>query len=279
LHGLGLISGLYPIGTLDPLSPDTGYLAQIPDIDGENNVRGWNLPFVYDSFIVDNTFAPITDYMAAVASFDPSGSSLTDFFALFKTSGVPFEMAQYLYKLANQNPKSLYFNSNIKEQFTPLQLYTSIPYTQASSISHLDLDTYKTTPNFIMIPEINPGITLDGFMKQNVGPNDKMYGVFGPGIMAMITNIGYSTVIDDTIGLIEMYVDSVENESSKDTNTTTLPDTEEDNVDDGSENLIETNANDDKNFPSDLHEREITSSGYTLPISILCAFMALFLLV
>jgi hypothetical protein len=87
------------------------------------------------------------------------GATIATFIREFEASRAPFAAANELMKTATSGPSSIAFNAPSND--APLILYTPLEYSKGSSISHLDYDTYVETPEFIMIPQVFFGRTLE----------------------------------------------------------------------------------------------------------------------
>lgn len=95
---------------------------------------------------------------------------------------------------------------------TPKVLYAPSAFSSGSSISHMDFDTYETTSDFLMIPAVS---TLAGstylfiisFISNYVRVDQLIarFGgsqVYGPGILAIMTSIGWPSTMNGTVASI-----------------------------------------------------------------------------
>jgi hypothetical protein len=117
-------------------------------------------------------------------SFGNQNTQAADFLREFEQSGRPFEAAQRLFQECTRGQNQLFFNAR---DGTKISLYTPARFEQGSSISHV-ASSNAITENFLMIPSLSPGVTLESVM-QRAG----VTSVFGRDIQRVLETVGWPT--------------------------------------------------------------------------------------
>ena len=173
----GFGGGLFNYNHLFGQKATTGYLAPLPvGLIGKNSVlTTTNFQILEPIDIFDSFINDFKDLAIDVAGFEKQNANLYKFITNFELSGKPFEAAKKMYKSATTQ---LIFKPN---NGTHVLLYSPVKYESGSSISHVRQEL-STSSNFLMVPNIGPGISL-----QSKGPN-----IYGNGILQILESIGWN---------------------------------------------------------------------------------------
>jgi hypothetical protein len=176
-HGLGFGSGLVDYGQFIQ-GAKKGYLATLVTT-GTSKMEPID---VYDSFLQGGStdFKEVGKEMASFEKKDSSKSLVAE----FESSGKPFEAAKRAYVAASKGPASLYFNSF---NGMKIELYSPAVFSQGSSLHHLATKN-TATADFLMIPALDSGITLESLMARS-----KSDSIYGPQTTAVMQSIGWPT--------------------------------------------------------------------------------------
>jgi hypothetical protein len=184
-HGLGFRSGLMSYGAL--FGRSTNYLAPLitgllESTDPENDRFTGIQPIdVFDSFI-SSSAKNLKDLGKIMRRFGKQDATLTDIIRKYELSGDPFLASREAYAILTSS--TCVFNTNSGLQ---VELYNPSQYVQGSSTSHLTMDKSETS-DFLMIPALINGTTLESFMTQRSANS-----VYGPGIISIMETIGWPT--------------------------------------------------------------------------------------
>ncbi|KXN72636.1 hypothetical protein CONCODRAFT_4493 [Conidiobolus coronatus NRRL 28638] len=192
IHGLGFTSSYSDYWNTD--NPQA--LTPNPIIESQSNGKARISGFtenIFDKYMIrtDNNQA-ITDSVATPlnnwAQNTQYASSADDLFDQFQNSNV-YNLSTNLLTLAvKENSLAL----NLNTTSGPLFLETGLtPFQPSSSISHVDIDKYKNSNEFLMQWEINSGISLADSMKKIGGQWNT--APYGPNLIQFLGNMGYPT--------------------------------------------------------------------------------------
>lgn len=195
-HGLGFGTGLLQYSTVYPGITQPGYLA--PNIFGDptaSNVSFLNPLSIYDSFVKGSN--PFPDVGRTLATFPQQSSILPRFISVLEASKKHMAATQSAFQMSTRGRNSV--------QFQPIKgdgvnLYTPSQYEQGSSLSHVDT-ALSTTADFLMVPALAPGITLETIMA-NAGTDS----VYGPGILGIMRSLGWPTRDDPTPAKVDVAI-------------------------------------------------------------------------
>jgi hypothetical protein len=189
------------IPVLDVLNvPGDGILVppfQLNDVYGaassnETIVRSWKGSpglSLYDRYVASNvTGVNAIQSAKTITDFQfPPNITLAAWYALFRASGAPYNEARRMYDTFTAGPGVANFLTN-STTVAPMEVRTA-PGTFRGSVSSVG-DRYNNGPDWIMVLNNTAktvGKTLDTVLMEQGGG----YGVIGPGISSMLTQLGY----------------------------------------------------------------------------------------
>ena len=149
---------------------------------------------IFDSFISGSRYN-FKDLAKDLESFGNQGTTAAEFLPNFESSGRPFLAAQRLFQESTQGQGKLFFTTR---DGTKVQLYSPSRYEQGSSVSHVAISN-SNTENFLMIPALSPGITLEAVMSR-VGARS----VYGSEIQKVLETVGWPTPSSPTVKQIQL---------------------------------------------------------------------------
>jgi hypothetical protein len=109
--------------------------------------------------------------------------SIREFVNRFEASGENFRAAENAYQISTRGTNSIRF---VPEGGNEIILYSPSRYEQGSSLSHVDARNAQTA-DFLMIPALSAGVTLESLMQRS-----RSTSLFGPGTLAIMQSIGWS---------------------------------------------------------------------------------------
>jgi hypothetical protein len=182
-HGLGFGTGLLEYSSVYRGRP--GYLA--PGIFGaDENAREFSFlnPLdVFDSFMRgSDQFSNTGRQLARLSRVN--ARSIREFVERFEGSGEVFRNAQGIFQASTRGSNSVRF---VPQRGSEVIMYTPSRYEQGSSLSHVDSRNSQTA-DFLMIPALAAGVTLESLMERT-----RSNSIYGPGTMAMLQSIGWSS--------------------------------------------------------------------------------------
>lgn len=130
----------------------------------------------------------------------------------FESSSSPFKAARKIYDLVSSGVEQLYLvasgesSSSLNEKII---LQTSTTYKPGSSIAHMDLDTYRQSSDFLMIPAVQDltGQSLDEIIQRYAEPGQPGV-IYGEKTMALLTSMGYAQMGSDTLNTVVINPDA-----------------------------------------------------------------------
>jgi hypothetical protein len=197
-HGLGFQSGwiqwssIYPSMNIPStlLAPSLTFLTRNNIISSTSQVFAWQYLSIFDLNLV-SVNGPIqkpVNNVEALYKFNTNGGTFSNFVSKFLASGEPVAMARSVYQTMTSKGLQMKLSNN-----ETLILYTTNVYQSGSSVSHVDLQTYSNTPEFLMVPSASMfvGQTLD-MLVQRVTNNQtqSMFGPYGPKTLRLLTDMG-----------------------------------------------------------------------------------------
>nr|CAG8555899.1 5157_t:CDS:2 [Entrophospora candida] len=203
MHGLGFLTLWRPNFSVDnaiELVPYPNYIdAPTPPAIIFNGFY----ESIFDRFlIVSESGTPLTSFTAELNTFATIGTqfdSLDDFYAKFKASpqyAKATEMLKYSttpLSLAFLT-KGLDFKTIVPDKTANDSLYyletSLVPYISGSSGTHVSLDLYEKTSEFIMVYLINPGRGVKDAIKDG---GNYVGGAIGPKLKSAFESMGYTT--------------------------------------------------------------------------------------
>ncbi|KAL1921999.1 uncharacterized protein VTP21DRAFT_10641 [Calcarisporiella thermophila] len=201
VHGLGFISSLYDFrasvdnfresGKSSGLTPDWYYDAPASD-KSPFKFRGF-LQYVFDRHIaVLPDLIPLDEYINRINRFRGVGMefhSTNDFARAFMQSS-EYDVSQELLRIATTPRRLGFLPVGGKTADDALILETSLkPFQGASSISHVDLATYRGTPERLMTYLNEENLPLTESVKHYGGP-------LGPKLLQSLHTLGYDLAKD-----------------------------------------------------------------------------------
>ena len=170
-------------------------------------VESWQPVSVFDLYLVESaTQTSLMDYVNAIYGFKVSGLTLDGFANGFVKSGNPFMQAEKVYSLADSNQGAIAFKTAVFDGVSSLViLETGIKYSPASSIAHVDYDSYWGTSNFLMIPAASRIQGQD--LKSLLEARSSEGSIYGDLLLKIMTTIGYPSILDNSITTIEINPD------------------------------------------------------------------------
>ena len=149
---------------------------------------------IFDSFITGSRFS-FKDLAKDIESFGNQNTQAADFLRSFERSGKPMEAAQKLFQESTRGQNQLFFNAR---DGTKISLYSPARFEQGSSISHV-ASSNAVTENFLMIPSLSPGVTLEAVM-QRAGATS----VYGADIQKVLETVGWPTPASSNLKSIKI---------------------------------------------------------------------------
>ena len=197
-HGLGFESSWTDWSQKFPGYASSPYLTQKLDTtrQGENiQTSGWKPVNIFDKFhfTTERSEQLLTIAIPILSYAGPS--NLHEFIQNFETTSA-INQANQLYQIVT-TPKSVAFRSSNMEFDTILS--TTNKFVPGTSMGHLDYDSYRDTPDFLMVPQVGKlaGSTLDDIISRNTkqGTIAPMH-IYGPKTLKILSSIGWPTVDD-----------------------------------------------------------------------------------
>ncbi|KAJ3323407.1 hypothetical protein HDV06_001927 [Boothiomyces sp. JEL0866] len=204
-HGLGFESNLaqyssYYDGNAFHVTSNNDYIAPLPFAQGNSLSSATASALaplsIWDSF-VRSANASFADLGRAVTSFKQNNVPLSQFITNFETSGDPYNAAHQMMQLISSGPNQIFFETNSKMS---VQLFSISSYRQGSTLVHVN-ESMSNTADFLMIPVMKPllGQSLDNIISK---ANSK--GIYGPGILGIMSTIGWPTYDTPQISNLEI---------------------------------------------------------------------------
>ena len=129
-------------------------------------------------------------YAALVNNYVPNNDPLSTMDNKFTSSGIAYIAGQYIRDAAVSS--NLKFVSRWSS--TPISLYSPAVYIAGSSIAHVDFNTYRGGPDFLMTYSISDsqGITLDDILAKNqYRPSTSGLSIYGPSTLAVMARYNF----------------------------------------------------------------------------------------
>lgn len=149
---------------------------------------------IFDSFLSGTRFN-FKDLAKDLESFGNQEITASEFLTSFEQSGKPFEAAQRLFQESTRGQGTLFFNA---KDGSKISLYSPSKYEQGSSVSHV-VGSNAVTENFLMIPSLSPGVTLESVMGR-VNANS----VYGKDIQHVLETVGWPTPNSPNVKSIQL---------------------------------------------------------------------------
>ena len=188
-HGLGFGSGFLSYGDVFQGAAQPGYLAPLflgasedPDFNGKSLVKSLEPSDIYDTFLESKT-TNFNTIISDISSFEKDGVPAAEFLQDFEESGTPFAAAKSAYAQATSGT----LNFKAKDG-TIVDLFAPRKFQQGSSISHVSPDNSETS-DFLMIPALAPGITIEQAMAKA-----QTKSLYGKKTLAVMKSIGWPTI-------------------------------------------------------------------------------------
>ncbi|KAJ3315038.1 hypothetical protein HDV04_004838 [Boothiomyces sp. JEL0838] len=204
-HGLGFESNLaqyssYYDGNGFHVTSNNDYIAPLPFAQGNSlsSATASSLAplSIWDSF-VQSANASFADLGRKITSFKQNNVPLSQFITNFETSGDPYNAARQIMQVISSGPNEIFFQTSNKQS---VQLFSISGYRQGSTLVHVN-ESMSSTADFLMIPVMRPllGQALDSIIAK---ANSK--GIYGPGILGVMSTIGYPTTDSPQVGNLEI---------------------------------------------------------------------------
>ena len=189
-HGLGFGGSFVHYTEIFP-NAQPGYIAPLMLIVNDSDFSSTTMVNVvepcsiFDSYLYTRRGFSFKRLSAAISSFGNRRLPVFKFLEEFETSGMPFRASQFAYNVSKMGERSLFFHT-IDDKRIPL--YTPTDFLQGSSISHIELLNANTN-NFLMIPSVGRGITLEQLISQS-----DTHSLYGDRLLSMMESIGWPTI-------------------------------------------------------------------------------------
>ncbi|OLL24988.1 hypothetical protein NEOLI_003605 [Neolecta irregularis DAH-3] len=182
IHGLGFTSAWDDyVNTADPVSITPHLLFVYPDPSKHNVHFAGFIENAFDRFIQTPTGSLSQKAAQMNHDFGPSTDFISDD-ALLRS---------YQNSHAWDIGKDILVEASTANTFKfdgKIVLETSIKFKAGSSVSHVSADLYSSTQDFLMRHVQQQGSTLEECIQKH---GDPVYGAFGPGLRAVLGNLGY----------------------------------------------------------------------------------------
>ena len=184
-HGLGFGSAM--LRKSNKLNQT--YLA--PEIKQNGQAQYYKPIDIYDAFIANGdqsiTFRSMNEELSSL----PQDSRPT----AFAQNNAQLKLGQDLMSIATKGPQTLFFHTTDGKR---IELFSPQQFQPGSSLHHV-ATMNSNTEDWMMVPALRGGVTVDDLMN-----NSNSTKVYGPGIRSIMTSIGWPTIDDPTIQIIQV---------------------------------------------------------------------------